>query len=142
MKAMYRPPKPSSKYAKDVRRHIQLDVDRYLNAKKQTISDRVCAMVMITLNSEFGFGPQRLRRFWDAFQIEVARQIRNMDDTEDGLLFNDLRRIGLEHMVDVIERDYAAEQETVKGSIFDIGEDSNDGKGISQSGAVDAAADS
>ena len=57
MKAMYRPPRPSTKFAKDVRRHIQNDVDRYLAAKKQTMGDRICAMMLITLNSEFGFGP-------------------------------------------------------------------------------------
>ena len=63
-----------------------------------------------------------MKVFWDAFQIEIARQIRNMDDTEDDMLFLQLKRIGMGHLADIIIDDYAAERETVKDTIFDIGE--------------------
>ena len=134
MKAMYRPPKPRSKFAKDVRRHIQMDVDRYLAAKKQTMGDRICAMMLITLNNEFGFGPVRLQRFWRAFQRDVSQHLQDMEDTDDGLLFLRLEHIGMGELAGVITDDYAAEREAVKGSVFGTGDDGDDSKAIPQSG--------
>ena len=135
MKALYRPPRPSSKYARDMRAHVQLDVDRYLDAKKQTMADRICAMMCITLNSEFGFGPARLNRFWRAFQSDVRQHLQDWQDTDDGLLFLRLERIGMSRLAGIIEDDYAAEREAVKGSVFDPGEDcSNDSQTVSRPG--------
>ena len=121
MKAYFRPQRPITRQQKQMRQRVKMDVDRYIDAKKKTMSDRICAIVCITLNSEFDFGPVRLQRFWDAFQKEIARQILNMDDTQDDLLFGDLRRIGMGHLNEVIQEDYKAEKETMKGSIFDTG---------------------
>lgn len=133
MKAMYRPPKPQSKFAKDVRRHIQVEVDRYLEAKKRTMADRICAMMCITLNNEFGFGAARLDRFWRAFQKDVRGHLQDMEDTGDDLLFLRLRRIGMERLAEVVMDDYEAEREAVRGSVFDTGEEKNDGKTVSRS---------
>ena len=134
MKAMYRPMRPRGKYARDMRAHVRLDVDRYLDAKKQTMADRICAMMCITLNGEFGFGASRLDRFWRAFQRDVRQHLRDWEDTDDGLLFRRLEHIGMSRLAGIIEDDYAAEREVVKGSIFDLGEDDDDSKAVSQPG--------
>ena len=124
MKAMYRPAKPSSKYARDMRQHIRNDVDRYLDAREQTIMDRICAFTVIVLNSEFGFGPKRARRFWKALSAETDRRARDIaDDAGNDLLFEHLERIGFAELALRIQDDYAAERAAVRDSVFDTGED-------------------
>ena len=121
MKAFYRPQRPTSKQQKQIRQRVKMDVDRYLEAKKKTMSDRICAMVCITLSFTFGFGPVRLKRFWDAFQADIKTHIQDMEDTEDGMLFLRLRQIGMGHLADIIQEDYEAEKEVIKDSVFDTG---------------------
>ena len=122
MKALFRPQRPTTKQQKQMRQRVKMDVDRYIDAKKKTMSDRICAMVCITLNSEFGFGPTRLKRFWNSFQTDIQQHIQDMVDTEDGLLFLRLQRIGMGHLADIIQEDYEAEKEAIKDSVFDTGE--------------------
>ena len=126
MKAYFRPQRPKTRQQKQIRERIKMDIDRYLDAKKQTMGDRICAMMLITLNGEFGFGPARLSRFWRAFQQDVKQHLQDWEDTDDGLLFARLEHIGMERMIDVIQDDYAAEREAVRGSMFDLEEDDDD----------------
>ena len=120
MKAMYRPANPNSKYQRDIRAHIQADVDNYLDAKQETIIDRTCAFVCLTLAKEFGFGPKRLARFLSAFDNECDRQAQDKADTGDDLLFLHLGQIGLDVLSKKILQDYEAEQEAIKNTLFDL----------------------
>ena len=120
MKAMYRPSKATSKYQQDIRKHIQTDVDKYLDVKQETIIDRTCAFVCLTLAKEFGFGPKRLARFMDAFSKECKQQEQDKIDTGDDLLFLHLERIGCGELGKKIAEDYKAEQESIIDTLFDL----------------------
>ncbi|MBR5314259.1 MAG: hypothetical protein IKU45_02470 [Clostridia bacterium] len=120
MKAMYRPPKPTSKYQRDLRAHVQADVDRYLDTKQETIIDRTCAFVCLTLAKEFGFGPKRLARFLHAFSKECDCQEQDKIDTGDDLLFLHLRQIGLDALCDKIAEDYEQERQAIQDTLFDL----------------------
>lgn len=120
MKALYRLPKATSKYQQDIRKHIQADVDKYLDVKQETIIDRTCAFVCITLAKEFGFGPKRLARFLNAFDKECDRQARDKADTGDDLLFLHLEQIGLKGMCKKITEDYEEEKKAIENTLFDL----------------------
>ena len=120
MKAMYRPQKPNSKRQRDIRAHVQADVDRYLDVKQETIIDRTCAFVCLTLANEFGFGVKRLERFLNAFSCECRQQERDKRDTGDDLLFLHLRHLGLGELCDKILEDYEQERQAIKDTIFDL----------------------
>ena len=120
MKALYRLPKATSKYQQDIRKHIQADVDKYLDVKQETIIDRTCAFVCLTLAKEFGFGPKRLARFMDAFSSECKKQEQDKIDTGDDLLFLHLERIGLKELCEKITEDYEEEKKAIENTLFDL----------------------
>lgn len=80
------------------RKAMQLEVNRQIvEADKQYTRD-LDAMILYTLSVHLGFGPKRLRRFWDAFSAEHQRLVQHyeMPDDYPWLCREQLKRIGVD----------------------------------------------
>ena len=121
MKAFHRPPRATTREQKEIRKHIQNDVDAYIDTRTQTITDKICGMACLVLNSEFGFGEKRMIRFLQGINEAAMTYLQDRDDdVGDDLLFVRLELIGLANLVSQIRDDIDAEKESIKNTIFDL----------------------
>jgi len=121
VKAMRRPPPPTSREQREIRKRIKFDVDKYIDTRRQTISDRVCGLVCLVLHDELGFGEMRIRRFMSALDDAAKEYLRDhADDVGDDLMFAHLEHIGMGDLVSRIRQDMIAEEESIKDTIFDL----------------------
>lgn len=116
-------PKPTERLTKDERKQlvsrVWADLSKIHRAKKMTMADRIIVFAVIACRDEYNLGEKRVRRLYDHLNMEMDRQIENMNDTGDAILFDNLHTIGLDDLAKKIVEDYKNEQIALRGTIFD-----------------------
>lgn len=77
---------------------MELEINRQIAEADKRYIDDIDAMVLYTLSVYLGFGPKRLRKFWDALSAEHDRLIQHyqMPDDYTWLCKEMLKRIGVD----------------------------------------------
>ena len=77
---------------------MELEINRQIAEADKRYIDDIDAMVLYTLRVYLGFGPKRLRKFWDALSAEHDRLIQHyqMPDDYTWLCKEMLKRIGVD----------------------------------------------
>lgn len=93
---------------------MDMEINRQIVEADRRYADDIDAMVLYTLHVHLGFGPKRLRRFYEAFAAEHDRLIQHyeMPDDYTWLCKAKLKEIGVD--VEAWNRE--------RGSIHDIRE--------------------
>jgi hypothetical protein len=65
------------------RKAMDIEINRQIVEADRQYTDNIDAMVLYTLRVHLGFGPKRLRRFWEAFSAEHDRLIRYYEMLDD-----------------------------------------------------------
>lgn len=93
---------------------MDMEINRQIIEADKRYTDDIDAMVLYTLAVHLGFGPKRLRRFYEAFAAEHDRLIQHyeMPDDYTWLCKEQLKKIGVD--VEAWNRE--------RGSIHDIRE--------------------
>ena len=93
---------------------MDMEINRQIIEADRRYTDDIDAMVLYTLAVHLGFGPKRLRRFYEAFAAEHDRLIQHyeMPDDYTWLCKEQLKKIGVD--VEAWNRE--------RGSVHDIRE--------------------
>lgn len=77
---------------------MELEINRQIAEADKRYIDDIDAMVLYTLRVYLGFGPKRLRKFWDALSTEHDRLIQHyqMPDDYTWLCKEMLKHIGVD----------------------------------------------
>ena len=77
---------------------LDLEVRRAIAAEEQKFDRAMDAMVLYTLHREFGFGKDRLRRFYEAFLAGRNELIERYQSPEDNawIAEQELKRLGVD----------------------------------------------
>lgn len=96
------------------RKAMDMEINRQIIEADKRYTDDIDAMILYTLAVHLGFGPKRLRRFYEAVAAEHDRLIRHyeMPDDYTWLCKEELKKIGVD--VEAWNRE--------RGSIHDIRE--------------------
>lgn len=65
------------------RKAMDIEINRQIVEADRQYTDNIDAMVLYTLRVHLGFGPKRLRRFWEAFSAEHDKLIRYYEMPDD-----------------------------------------------------------
>ena len=76
---------------------MEMEISRQIIEADKRYTDDIDAMVLYTLMVHLGFGPKRLRRFYEAFSVEHDRLIQHyeMPDDYTWLCKEKLKEIGV-----------------------------------------------
>lgn len=77
---------------------MEMEINRQIIEADKRYTDDIDAMVLYTLAVHLGFGPKRLRRFYEAFAAEHDRLIQHyeMPDDYTWLCKEELKKIGVD----------------------------------------------
>lgn len=80
------------------RKAMEAEINRQIAEADRRYTNDLDAMILYTLSVHFGFGPKRLRRFWEAVTAEHQRLVRHyeMPDDYPWLCREHLKRIGVD----------------------------------------------
>ena len=62
---------------------MDMEINRQIIEADRRYTDDIDAMVLYTLMVHLGFGPKRLRRFYEAFSVEHDRLIQHYEMPDD-----------------------------------------------------------
>ena len=65
------------------RKAMEIEVNRQIVEADRRYADDIDAMILYTLSIHLGFGPQRLRRFWEALSAEHDRLVQHYEMPDD-----------------------------------------------------------
>ena len=77
---------------------MDIEINRQILEADKKYTNDIDAMVLYALHKHLGFGPKRLRRFWEAFQAEhkKLREYYEMPDDNAWLAQLMLKEIGVD----------------------------------------------
>lgn len=96
------------------RKAMEMEINRQIIEADKRYTDDIDAMVLYTLSVHLGFGPKRLRKFYEAFAAEHDRLVQHYEMPEEypWLCKEMLKKIGVD--VEQWNRE--------RGSLYDIRE--------------------
>lgn len=80
------------------RKAMDMEINRQILEADKRYTNDIDAMVLYALHKHLGFGPKRLRRFWEAFNAEhkKLRDYYEMPDDGPWLADRELKEIGVD----------------------------------------------
>ena len=124
MKALPRPRNENDKSVRQMKKRILINIDRITEAKNAICTTRVIAFACITMYKRYGYGRKRIQQFYEALCEEMDLQHRDMKDTGNDMLYAQLREMGLDKLIDDIEKAYDYYEDSVNNGFFE-GADEN-----------------